>query len=160
MLPITAQGSYWPVAIATSGCSGMLTSLLLSESWLWATPGKSLKQTNIPLPSPSPEQHYPLLLSTGSVWMSSSHAYLSDVALCAEICLLPLPCWDEPIKSLTGRSFLSLFTTARLKAICLWSRVNTVIGVKPKVEQTLKTLMRFSCSGDKRNKVLCQAKWL
>ena len=85
----------------------------------------------------------------------------SPVRACAEMSLLSFPFWNETVKSLSDTSFAISFTTACSKAICLWSvwRVNTVMGVKPKVAQTLKTLIRFSCAVDKGNKVLCQAKW-
>lgn len=56
---------------------------------------------------------------------------------------------------------IPLLTAAHSEDICLWSVswVNTAIEVKPKVAQMLKTLSRFRHGGDKRNKVLCQAKW-
>lgn len=118
--------------------------LLLTESWLWTTPGKSLRQTRI-LPRPlSSGQHYLLPLLPLALFGCLLPVLTCQRLLKYAFCF-SLPCWNETIKSLTDRSLPCLFTTVRWKAICLWSvsRVNTVIGVKPKVEQTLKTLMRF-----------------
>lgn len=104
---------------------------------------------------PSPGRHYlPALLPSISVRTSFSSAHLSEETLDAEICPFCLfLCWNGTIKVPHGEKS-SLRSAASLIPA---PGVNTVIGVKPKVGQTLKTLM---CSGDKGNKVLRQAKWL
>jgi len=97
-------------------------------------------------------QHYLLLsLSTGFVLTSLPCAHLSEAALGADIRLLSFSPSEWNHKVLRRHTFALLFSTSPSKAICLssLSQVNMVIQVKSKVEQTPKTLMRFSCWEDK-----------
>lgn len=96
--------------------------------------------------------------SLSFVWISLLYAQLSQAALEAFVFLL----WWWNHKVLHSQRFAVHFMAGTSRAVCLssLSLINMGVGVKPKAEQTLKTLKCISFLWDKRNKVICQIKWL